>query len=333
VPPLLIIAVQRADGTFADDHFEVDLGDTTNDSEVEVELTYADELASCNFDLALAVMEDGVVSNYTMVEQTPHVIPPNDSCNAPTVLTTPDFSEILDITAATVFRTDPFGASCEPDRFSNSVWYAFTAPADGTITADSFGSDFDSLISIWRGPCGDLIEAACANDSAGTPQSRVDLAVERDTTYLIKVAVNGAPPESSTLHFAFHFERAGAPPIATSFKSTLEELNSSQCFDPKHLRPNGSLYHLTFKYEDADGDVPTSGATADVESVFAPSLNVSDFAAALEIHGDGFSGTASFFVCTFFSLDTSVTATVRLRDALGAGTAATIDLVRPPGAN
>ena len=55
VPPSLIIAVQRADGTFADDHFEVDLGDTTNDSEVEVELTYADELASCNFDLALAV--------------------------------------------------------------------------------------------------------------------------------------------------------------------------------------------------------------------------------------------------------------------------------------
>jgi hypothetical protein len=121
VPPSLIIGVQRADGTFADDHFEVEPADTTNDSEVEVELTYADELASCNFDPALAVMEDGVVSNYTMVEQTPHVIPPNDSQRA----YGPHDARLLRDSRR--HRRDgvphrPFGASCEPGEFSDSVW-------------------------------------------------------------------------------------------------------------------------------------------------------------------------------------------------------------------
>jgi hypothetical protein len=208
------------------------------------------------------------------------------------------------------------------------VWYQFTAPASGTLTVDTSGSDFDSSVAVWTGACSDLSFQACANDDAGSLQAKLTTPVVAGTTYYIQIGNNGsAPLDTSTLHVAFAFERIGSPPIAQGLKSTLEELNSSRC-------PNGgSLFHLTFKYADADGDVPFASAIAQVEAVFTPSASVSRFVTPLEIHGDGSGGTAAFFICTFYSQDTNVTTRVRLLDAVGAGPPASVDIPRPSGAH
>src|SRR5204862_148372 len=33
----------------------------------------------------------------------------------------------------------------------HSVWYAYTATEDGTLAADTFGSDYDTTLSVWTG--------------------------------------------------------------------------------------------------------------------------------------------------------------------------------------
>lgn len=327
-PPALIIGVQRADGELADQHFEIDLGDTSVDQEVEVTLTYADDLASCDFDLALSVAEEGEVSTYTTVEQTPHAVPDNDACGAAQPITTPAFSQVLDVTAATAIVGEP-APVCNPGGLSNTVWYQFTAPASGLFTADTFGSDFDSAIAVWTGTCGAPVLRTCANDSGGTLQSKVAMPVVQGTTYLIQVGVNGDPADSSTLHFAFRFEQAGAPPVSSNLESVLVEINSNAI-----CAGTSSAFRLSLDYEDPDGDVLPTTASAEVSAHFEPSDVVSNFTVfPVDLTGDGFSGTASFIVCARFSADTSVETTVRLADLAGAGNAVTTTIARPPGAN
>ena len=41
----------------------------------------------------------------------------------------------------------------DPDLTNNgaTVWWFFTAPGDGTVTVDTFGSDFDTILTIYEG--------------------------------------------------------------------------------------------------------------------------------------------------------------------------------------
>jgi hypothetical protein len=331
VPPALVIGVQRADGQFADDHYELDLLDTSVDGEVELEVTYANDLASCEFDLALAVMEDGEVSTYTKVEQEPHAIPANDQCVAARPIGSPTFTDLVDTAAATVFDGEPF-PTCAPGGLANTVWYQFTAPANGIITADTFGSDYDTQLAVWTGSCALLTERSCVDDSGGTPQSKIALGVAQGTTYLIQVGVDGDPGDTSTLHFAFRFEPAGEPPSIAKPTIVLEEVNAP----PGTCDNGGSLFRVDVDFSDVDGDVLPGTASAEVSAHFLPSGNVSNFPIPpgfLTVVGDGFSGHVGFGVCYVFASDTSVETTLKLVDLAGAGNAVTVKTTRPAGAN
>ncbi len=325
--PTLLIAVKRADGTFTDDHFEVPLGDTTNDSEMDVELTYADALTACNFDLALAVQECGEVSSYTTVAQQPHPLPANDECGTARGITTSDFTEVLDTTEATAVAGDP---TCAPGEVANTVWYQFTAPASGNATVDTFGSDFDSVVSVLPGSCTGTANA-CSNDSDGTPQSKVVFQVSQGTTYFI--AVGEVPPvrDTSTLHFAFHFIPGGSAPTVGKVSFTLLELNNAtgQC-----QNNGGSLFQLDIDYDDPDGDVSPATAGALISAQFEPSgTTVAPFPDPLQsVSGDGFKGTATTLICNKYNNDTTAVTTVRLAQQSGASNAVTIKIPRPAGA-
>jgi hypothetical protein len=330
VPPALIIAVQRADGTFAEDHFELDLGDTSVDSEIALNVTYANDLASCKFDLALSVMENGEVATYTKVDQQPHVRPENDECFAPRVITGNTFADVVDTTEATSTDGDPF-PTCAVSSLSRTVWYSFTAPANGIITADTFGSDFDTLLAVWTGAnCSTLSEATCANDSGGTPQSKIAMPVQQGVTYLIQAGANGDPGDVSTLHFVLQFQPAGTPPTASKPTITLDQLNT--CDLPQGL---ASFFRVDVDFVDPDGDVLPGTTGAQVHFEFRPLNDGGDFPidpAFVTVSGDGFSGQASFFVCYRFADQTSVDTTVRLVDLAGEGNPVTVKLNRPAGA-
>ena len=64
----------------------------------------------------------------------------------------------------------------------HTVWYVFTADVDTTITADTFGSDYDTTLAVFTLSGKTFTEVAC-NDDAGSLQSQVNFNVIAGTTY------------------------------------------------------------------------------------------------------------------------------------------------------
>lgn len=78
-----------------------------------------------------------------------------------------------------------------------SRWFTYVAPASGTLTVSTDGSDFDTVLGIFTGPGVDfesLVLVACDNDGGADGQdSLARLEVIRGTTYFVAVdGVNGA---------------------------------------------------------------------------------------------------------------------------------------------
>src|SRR5581483_9376471 len=84
----------------------------------------------------------------------------------------------------------------EPNHAGNvgghSVWYRWTAPASTTLTIDTVGSSFDTLLAVYKGSSVGSLTAVASNDDIvdqQQPQSRVSFAVTAGTTY--QIAVDG----------------------------------------------------------------------------------------------------------------------------------------------
>jgi PKD domain len=109
--------------------------------------------------------------------------PTNDDFAGATVVPAVPFSTTEDTTQATFDPTDPFDCSS-----NGSVWFAYTAPSDATITANTFGSDYDTVLSAWTGSPGAFNLLACNDDANGT-QSRINFQAPAGTTVYFMVAV------------------------------------------------------------------------------------------------------------------------------------------------
>jgi hypothetical protein len=112
-------------------------------------------------------------------------VPPlNDDFSTPIVIGEFPYSNAQRTTKATRGYDDPFCAG-----FSTySVWYAFTPQADMRVEFNTFGSDYDTTLSVYTGTRGGLSQAAC-NDNAGTSaQSRVRFDARAGVTYWIMAA-------------------------------------------------------------------------------------------------------------------------------------------------
>jgi len=104
--------------------------------------------------------------------------PANDDISGAVVVTEPlPFSHTVSTVEATTAVDDPNCVGNGP-----SVWYVFTASADGHIRVDTFGSDYDTTLSGYIGAPGSLIQIGCNDDSLGL-QSQLNLPVTAGTTY------------------------------------------------------------------------------------------------------------------------------------------------------
>ncbi|HEX9696755.1 MAG TPA: Ig-like domain-containing protein [Actinomycetota bacterium] len=68
-----------------------------------------------------------------------------------------------------------------------SVWFAWTAPAGGTLTADTFGSSFDTVLAVYTGTSVGSLTPVASNDDSGGLQSEVVFPVVAGRTYRISV--------------------------------------------------------------------------------------------------------------------------------------------------
>ena len=88
------------------------------------------------------------------------------------------------VTGSNVGVSKEFG---EPNHGGNaggaSVWWSWTAPATGTVTFDTQGSDFDTLLAVYRGSSvGALVVLASDDDTIGR-QSEVSFAAQQGIVY------------------------------------------------------------------------------------------------------------------------------------------------------
>ena len=111
--------------------------------------------------------------------------PTNDDFANPIILTPLPFGHIFDTANATTAADDPI--LCTSSQGGATVWYRFVAPSTGTLTADTFGSNYDTVLAIFSGQRGALTRLACNDDYQGL-QSWMTLNVNAGVTYFLEVA-------------------------------------------------------------------------------------------------------------------------------------------------
>ena len=70
----------------------------------------------------------------------------------------------------------------------HDLWYSITLPVDSLIDADTFGSPFDTVLTVYEGcPVSDSVPITCSDDDSGTVQSAIAFYVTGGVTYLVRV--------------------------------------------------------------------------------------------------------------------------------------------------
>jgi Tol biopolymer transport system component len=136
------------------------------------------------------------------LRETEGVAPPNDL-----------FANATELDGMNAVRTGDsnVGASLETGEpavmdgapAGRSVWYRWTAPASGTLSLDTSGSSFDTLLGLYTGSTvGDLSEVAVNDDAASDLTSAVVADVVGGTTYWIRVDGYAGQTGTVNLHLA-----------------------------------------------------------------------------------------------------------------------------------
>jgi hypothetical protein len=99
-----------------------------------------------------------------------------DDCATARDVTALPYSDTYDASPATTDPGDPAtscASSCPSDH--HSVWYTFTAPSSLDVTVDTFGSAYDTILSVFQaGPdCSSLTLVNCNDDASSGVQSEV----------------------------------------------------------------------------------------------------------------------------------------------------------------
>ena len=128
--------------------------------------------------------------------------PANDNRADATVISSLPYTDSANIALATVEEGEP--TNCGG---SNTVWYRFMAPADGTLVATTQGSDFAATLSVFEGSLTSMSSVGCDYSySASSPAVEAFDAVEGET-YFVRVGKNGGGANVGTdMTFGLHWQ-------------------------------------------------------------------------------------------------------------------------------
>jgi len=122
------------------------------------------------------------------VTPTPGPAPANDDFDNAAVIPELPFVDYMDTRGATTAADDPdcFGRD-------HTVWYTFTTPENLRIEANTFGSNYDTTLSVYTGSRGALSQIAC-NDDADSLQSFVTFDAVPGEAYFFMIGAYGSRP-------------------------------------------------------------------------------------------------------------------------------------------
>ncbi len=210
--------------------------------------------------------------------------PPNDDFDHPTVIPSMPFTVGQSATNATVAPDDPF---CVVRN--QTVWFAFTPTQNQRLEANTFGSDYDTTLSVYTGTRGALTQIGCNDDSNGTLQSRVRFDAVAGTTYYFEVS-SFFPVSSADL--TFNLLLAPPPlsiaPVVTQFGSVGPSTGTASifgfvtCTQPAFVTISGQL-------KQTHGNVPVTGFF----SAFVPCNGTTPWGANIQTTTTLFHGRAA----------------------------------------
>jgi hypothetical protein len=141
--------------------------------------------------------------------------PPNDNWASAEELSSTPYSSAVDTSEATTEGQDPVpGCSSSQAR---SVWYKLTLPVSGTVTADTFGSSYDTILSAYTGSPGSFVSQACSDDAAATLQSQVTFAGTAGVTYSFMVSAYSGDGGNLAFNLTFDSPLVGLSPPGLDF--------------------------------------------------------------------------------------------------------------------
>jgi hypothetical protein len=108
--------------------------------------------------------------------------PTNDDVGSAVQVDQIPFQHVTFVAEATTAPDDP---DCSSGI--RTVWYSFTPTRDMRVDANTFGSNFDTTLSVYTGTRGALTKLDCNDDSSGVKQSSIRFNAQTGTTYLIMV--------------------------------------------------------------------------------------------------------------------------------------------------
>lgn len=113
--------------------------------------------------------------------------PPNDELEGAVAVPFVPFTYMQSTAGATTAIDDPF---CNGN--GASVWFTVTAQEAMRIEADTFGSGYDTTLSVYTGSRGALVQLACNDNADGTQQSRTMFDASPGVTYFFLVSAFNA---------------------------------------------------------------------------------------------------------------------------------------------
>ncbi len=207
-------------------------------------------------------------------------VPDNDDCADALVVEVGD-TVIGDTTDA----TRDGQASCGSSLFSNDVWFKLTVPETGYYSVDTFGSSYDTVLSVHTGCPGTFDNQVSCNDDAYGLQSALSFYAYSDYEYWIRLSGFDQAAGEYELHVGRGGEVTGTVTSAATGDPLADgevRLWNSQGYyegsattDAEGLYAAGGLdagsYFLTTRYFDGYfdelyDDVPCPGGSCDIFS-------------------------------------------------------------------
>ncbi|MEO0453709.1 MAG: S8 family serine peptidase [Verrucomicrobiota bacterium] len=235
----------------------------------------AQESDEGNYTVEITNSVGTVVSNqaFVAVEQVLLTPPNDDLANA----------EVLVGVTGQVQGTNELasGESGEPNHAGvsdplASVWWEWTAPANGILFLNTFGSDYDTTMAVYTGSTPGSLSFVSSNDDAGgVSQSSVSTQVSAGVTY--RIAVDGFENSVGQISLEYTFvDSDGIPndlfsdriflPSASTYAFGLNVGASGESGEPIHAGTSTPLASVWWSWTaPADGSliVATSGSTFD----------------------------------------------------------------------
>lgn len=196
------------------------------------------------FTLVLAVAATVLTGGAAMA-----AAPKNNSMAIPAILSVTTLSGATgaDNTQAT-FVGEPT-PSCQPN-IGHTVWWRYRPEANMSAKMDTIGSDFDTVLAVYRSTATGLVQVACSDDYNGAT-SKLEFTAAVATTYYIQIGGWSALTGSIVFHYSFKIYNdtfARARTISPGFSATYSNASAGlQAGEPTGCSGAGKT--VWFRYQ------------------------------------------------------------------------------------